>query len=267
MERPDGRDNSSMRNIDDLARLLSADLENGLTANGAQQSLAQDGPNELLAAPRTPTWRRILSHFLYLRLLRLRQDLLFFHAASLSVGGRGELLVGPKGSGQTTLSSAIGALGHPFLGDETAAYCATDGMILPMRRPLSVKPGVRARQVERLLAPLNPRPDEDGVLHVRPADVFDQPAVRASLGAVVFLDGFADAPSIEKVTAGRDELAALQPIRSASFGEAPARHVFAMIRLLGSLDCYRLRAGNPDETAGLLIEVIGNHGTHSQAAR
>ena len=63
MERPDGRDNSSMRNIDDLARLLSADLENGLTANGAQQSLAQDGPNELLAAPRTPTWRRILSQF------------------------------------------------------------------------------------------------------------------------------------------------------------------------------------------------------------
>lgn len=212
-------------------------------------------------------WRRILSHFLYLRLLRMRQDLLFFHAASLSVGGRGVLLVGPKGSGKTTLSSAIAALGHPFLGDETAAYRAADGTILPMRRPLSVKPGVRARNVERLLATLNARADEDGILHIRAADVFEQPAARATLGAVVFLDGFADAPSIEKVTAGRDELAALQPIRSSSFGEAPSRHVFAMIRLLGSLHCYRLRAGNPDETARLLIEVIRNDGTHSQAAR
>ena len=53
----------SIGDIDDLARLLGADLENGLTADEAQRRLAQDGPNELRAAPRIATWRRVLSQF------------------------------------------------------------------------------------------------------------------------------------------------------------------------------------------------------------
>lgn len=63
MAKPDVPDDPSLASVDDLARLHRADLENGLTSEGARQRLAQNGPNELLAAPRTPTWRRILSQF------------------------------------------------------------------------------------------------------------------------------------------------------------------------------------------------------------
>ncbi len=47
----------------DVAAALGTDLEKGLTAGEAARRLAQDGPNALLAAPRTPTWRRFLSQF------------------------------------------------------------------------------------------------------------------------------------------------------------------------------------------------------------
>ncbi len=63
MAKPDVPDDPSLASVDDLARLHRADLENGITSEGARQQLAQNGPNELLAAPRTPTWRRILSQF------------------------------------------------------------------------------------------------------------------------------------------------------------------------------------------------------------
>ena len=53
----------SIGDIGELARLLGADLENGLTADEAQRRLAQDGPNELVAAPRIPAWRRALAQF------------------------------------------------------------------------------------------------------------------------------------------------------------------------------------------------------------
>ncbi len=58
-----------MRPIDDpggtqaaaLASLLETDLVRGLTAAEAARRLAQDGPNELLAAAPVPAWRRMLS--------------------------------------------------------------------------------------------------------------------------------------------------------------------------------------------------------------
>jgi Ca2+-transporting ATPase len=63
MAQPHGPDDPSTGTIDGLARLLGADLESGLAADEVQRRLARDGPNELLAAPRTPTWRRVLSQF------------------------------------------------------------------------------------------------------------------------------------------------------------------------------------------------------------
>jgi Ca2+-transporting ATPase len=55
--------NPETKDFADLANALAVDMDNGLTPQEAAQRLAQDGPNELLAAPRTPTWRRILSQF------------------------------------------------------------------------------------------------------------------------------------------------------------------------------------------------------------
>jgi HPr kinase/phosphorylase len=206
-----------------------------------------------------PRWRRILSHFLFLRALRLRPDLVFFHAASLAVRGRGVLIVGPKGAGKSTTALALAARGHAFLGDETAAYEPASGLLHAFRRPVGIKPGPRASGVEAALARLAPAADEDGLLRVGFERVFPEgPAAPGSvpLDAVVFLGGFAPAVEIERVTAGRDELAAMQPLASSLVNESAGRRVFEMIRLLSSRACYRLRAGAPDATAEALEAVL-----------
>ena len=56
-------DDPSVRDADEVARALGADIENGLASTEASRRLSADGPNELRSAPRQPAWRRFLSHF------------------------------------------------------------------------------------------------------------------------------------------------------------------------------------------------------------
>ena len=53
----------SLLSPDGLCNAMGTDLENGLTSQEASDRLAKYGPNELLAVPVVPVWRRVLSHF------------------------------------------------------------------------------------------------------------------------------------------------------------------------------------------------------------
>lgn len=56
-------DDASVMDADAVAAALGVDVENGLSAQEAARRLAQNGPNELRAAPRAPAWRRALAQF------------------------------------------------------------------------------------------------------------------------------------------------------------------------------------------------------------
>jgi Ca2+-transporting ATPase len=53
----------STQDVADIATSLGTDLERGLDAKEAARRLAEDGPNDLRAAPRPSNWRRLLAHF------------------------------------------------------------------------------------------------------------------------------------------------------------------------------------------------------------
>ena len=203
-------------------------------------------------------WRRVLAHFLFLRLLRLRDDALFFHAASLGIRGAGVLLVGPKGSGKSTLALALATRGHGFLGDETACYLPASGEVLPFRRPVGIKPGRQAAAVLAALARGHYPGDEDGVRRVDICSLLSiEEAAPIPLLAVIFLCGFRLRPELSKLEAGREELSLLQPLAT-SLGNRPAtQRVFEMIRLFSRVRTYGLLAGDPDETAMLIEEGLG----------
>ncbi|MBB5217285.1 cation-translocating P-type ATPase [Parapusillimonas granuli] len=69
----------SILTTEEVARLLDTDVDDGLTAAAAAERLARDGRNELRAAPRIPTWRRLLG--------QLRDPLIYllFAAAGISL--------------------------------------------------------------------------------------------------------------------------------------------------------------------------------------
>ena len=53
----------SVVDVAEVVRLLGTDIALGLTPEDAAGRLAADGPNELDAAPITPTWRKVLAQF------------------------------------------------------------------------------------------------------------------------------------------------------------------------------------------------------------
>ncbi|HEX6737739.1 MAG TPA: hypothetical protein VF310_05700 [Vicinamibacteria bacterium] len=207
-------------------------------------------------------WRRAVAFLLLHRLVGLRADALFFHAASVGVAGRGALLVGPKGAGKSTLALGLAARGHDFLGDETACYLPAAGTIIPLRRPVGIKPGPRARAIDEALARARLQADADGIVRMDVEALLEPEARLAApralpLRAVLFLEGFGPAPRVTAAAAERDAVARLQPFSSSLTAAPQAQRVFEMARLLGAARVFRVTHGDPDGTTDAVAEALG----------
>lgn len=200
-----------------------------------------------------PGWRKAVGLLLLQRLMRLRHDAIFFHAATIAVEGAGVMLVGPKGAGKSTLALALATRGHGFLGDEHACYLPARGEILPFPRPVGVKPGPRSRSAQQALDRAGRDPEREGMMRVPAEDLLPEQAPGpVPLRTVVFLRGFGEAAQLLPVQPGREELAAMQPVGSSFANAASTERVFQLVRLLSRTRVFHLRAGSPDETAALL---------------
>jgi hypothetical protein len=201
-------------------------------------------------------WRKAVGLILLHRLMRCREDAIFFHAASVVLGGAA-LLVGVKGAGKSTLALALAARGHALLGDEHACYLPANGAVAPFRRPVGVKPGPRAAAVDALLARLGRWPERDGMMRVPVEDLLPGPEpAPAPLRAIVFLGGFAGAPRIEALDPARSDVGRLQPVGVSLLNAPPARRVFEMSKMLRAARVFALTAGAPDATAAALEAAL-----------
>ena len=227
-------------------------------------TLAFSGGDALVEA-RAP-WQRFIGNLAVNRVLRLQRDTVFFHAASAGIRGRGVLLVGPKESGKTTLSLAIAARGHEFLGDETAGVRLKTREIVPVRRTPAIRPGPAAAAVRTALAAGRYSRERfpDGSVRVRAQgsrlfpreDASREPSRSLALGAIVFLSGFSPAPILSRLSPGREHLALLTPLACSLWDTPPARRALELAGLLSAVPCYMLNAGAPEATAELLDRTL-----------
>ncbi len=206
-------------------------------------------------------WQPLLGNLALNRVLRLQREVIFVHAASISVGGRGVLLPGGKGSGKTTLSLALASRGHGFLGDEIGAVRTSDWSLLPVRRALSVRRGPSAARVREAI--------ESGVFHheelpdgsvrtrARIGEIFPgSTAVSAPFRAIFFLGGRRARAECVRLRPRPSEIGRL-PLSPATLWEVPPpRRYLALMRLLGQAACFDLHPGDPDETADLVERTM-----------
>jgi hypothetical protein len=224
-------------------------------AGEAEPMFVFDG--EVCRFQRRPKWQRVISHMIFLRLIRLRPDLLFFHAASVGISNRAFLFIGPKGHGKTTISMALAARGHAFLGDETAIVEPSTSLVHPFRRPVSIKAGPSSAVVAAAMR--GATFGDDGMVRLPIANVMPvAAAVPLPIGGVVFLQPFAGDTRVERITAGREELSLMQPLASSLSAGASTQRVFAMIRLLNATKCFKLWPSQPDLTAIELEKVLSD---------
>jgi hypothetical protein len=222
-----------------------------------------DGPlfvyrNDACLFRKAADWRSKLVTLIYRGSLRLREDLIFFHASALAISGQGVLIVGRKKGGKSTTSLALAARGHSLLADSCACYSPSTGELVPFRRPVGIREGPRSRAVENALTERSFRAVErDTSLRVDVGSLLpESPFHAVPATAIFFLREFADCTRIEKLKNDQSEIANLRPIYS-SFVNAPhTQRVFELIRLLSRARLYALWPGDPDHTARSIEEVM-----------
>ena len=221
-----------------------------LSARGAQ----------VLVDAREP-WQPLIASFAVNWVMRMQPELLFFHASAVGIDDAGVLITGGKGAGKSTMSMALGAQGHDFLGDEIAAVRKRTYELEPFRRAVSIRPGPQAPQVKRLLegAPTSTErfPDGSTRTRVEAGKLFPQAGARPRrLRWVFFLSGFADTPRAEAFLPSTADLQQLVPLPGTLGGKSRATRIFEIAKLLSNTNCYRLHPGLPEETARLVERIV-----------
>ncbi len=221
--------------------------------------LAMSG--DRLLVHRDAPWQALVGSLAMNRLFRLQRGLVFLHAGSIGIRGQGLLLIGPKGAGKTTLSLALAARGHDFLGDEIAGIRVGPLELVPVRRSLAVRDGPRAGAVgdalDREAAPYEPFPDGSQRRRAYADQLFPGGTVSAlPLRRVIFLRGFAPEPSLEVVVPGREHLAMLTPLGATLWGMPAFSRTRDLLKIITEVPCALLHPGPPDLTAELLINSL-----------
>lgn len=207
-------------------------------------------------------WPTFLRDFLVGTALTSQKEILFLHAASVAVRGRGVLFIGRGGTGKTTLALALTTRGHGLLGDDYASLHMRDLALLPFRRNVHIRPGPRAQGVEQALQggryELEAFADGQRRLNATARDLFPAaPAPRVPLAAAFFLGRFSPEPCLTPLRVSLEQLELLKPLASsgpirASWGLSPGRRLLGFLRvidILSKVHCYWLDVGRPEETA------------------
>jgi len=216
---------------------------------------------DAVTAPVDAAWRPLVANLAVSRLLRLQRSLLFFHAASFSVRGRGVLVCGPKRSGKTTLALAFAAAGHPLLGDEVAVLRPADRSLIPFRRSLAIREGPMTAASRDVLeqAPFSTERFPDGerrrrvpVPSVSPGAAPEQ----VPLTAVLILRHFSAQTEVRALQPGPRLVGLVTPMAVSLWDQPAGALVVRMLRALAGARVFEVHLGPPDDTVAAIERLL-----------
>lgn len=205
-------------------------------------------------------WQPLIANCAVNWVMHMQPEVLFFHAATVAIGGEGVLIAGEKGAGKSTLSMALAAHGHDFLGDEIAAVRTGTFELAPFRRSLSARKGPQAPRVEEKLRNkcfTETFPDGTVRLQATAGELFPAAGARPGpLRWVFFLRGFEQRPRAEPFHPRSQDLHLLVPLACTFWGTSSLARMTQVAQLLSTVNCYVLSLGPPEDTAKLLERIV-----------
>lgn len=247
---------------DDGVRRLTRLGEWTTFAGGGEQvwRMATRGPDLVMASD--APWPYLVGATLVHRTMSAQPNVLFVHAAALEIGGAGVLLVGPTGSGKTTLSVGLAVRGSRFLSDEVGAIRLDELSLLPFPRAAGVRPGPRASEVEPLLTgqelPVERFADGSSKSLVATAAFATTPiGSTVPLRHIVVLAGRGTRADWNALEPASGNLRYINPVKSTPYSASSGSKTMALIGLTAAVKWHRLIAGSPDDTVTLIERRIG----------
>jgi len=215
-----------------------------------------------LVFDRATPWQTTIAHYFLSHVMRLQTGIFFFHGATVSIGDNGVLLSGSKGAGKSTLSLALAARGHGFLGDEIACIDRNSGLVLPFPRAVSIRHGPQAQAVLAYLTTNRVDseilPDGSSRMRTPVSKMFPAAAARqVPLTHAFFMNPLAQVPSVEPIAFSLEHLPLLAPLHATVTAIAPGERTIGLLRLFSRIRCYMLApGGTPDQTAELIENIV-----------
>ena len=214
-----------------------------------------------LTAPAHAAWQPLVANLAVSRLLRLQRSIIFFHAASFDLRGRGLMVCGPKRSGKTTLAVGLAARGHTLLGDEVAALRLSDRSLLPFRRSLAIREGPSSAAsgplLDRTPVMMERFPDGEVRRRLQVAAVSSLPVPESTpLTAVIILRNFNARTEIRPLRLGPELIGSLTPMAASLWDRPAGATALRLIGALSGVKLYDVQAGPPDEVADAVERLM-----------
>lgn len=186
-------------------------------------------------------------------------EYLIIHAAVVERNGVAAILPAPPGSGKSTLCAALVCSGWRLLSDELALVRLSDGLIVPLPRPVSLKNGsidvIRAFAPQAVLSRPVANTAKGTVAHVKaPADSVARAAEPARAALIVFPTWVAGAaPLLDAIPRAR----ALMQVAGNCFNYSLLADAgfAALARLIEGADSYRFSYSRLDDALAVFARL------------
>jgi HprK-related kinase A len=187
-------------------------------------------------------------------------DHLVLHAGVVERRGHAVVLPALPGSGKSTLTAALVCRGYRLLSDEFAVVRLSDGMTVPMLKPLALKNEsidvIRAFAPGVVLGPRFPKTRKGTVAHMAPdfASVAKR-RMSARPSLIVFPKYVADT-QLQCLPMLRSRAFTRLAVNSFNYSKLGPQGFDAVGELIESCECYSLQYSSLDEAVETLDELI-----------
>lgn len=189
---------------------------------------------------------------------------LLLHAGVVEKGGLAVVLPALPGSGKSTLVAALCARGYRLLSDEFGVVRLSDGMLLPLLKPIALKDRsidvIRRFDPAAALGPVFPKTRKGDVAHVAPSAASTARRHEPAAPALVLFPQFGTGDALALDPMPKSRAFAKISANSFNYGLLGRGAFLALGRIVERCDVYRLSYGDLDEAIAAIDDLMDERG-------